>query len=173
MNNIKLLAVASALAFASTGSLANNVDNDITAAGGTNFFGVVHTDSFDFTDTFTFNVAPIIPPLGQFWQADASLVTTNLGSSVHNIDFTSASLNGEPLTLSPTGDFEFGNLSVANFAEGPLVLTVTGFSGADGGEFASYSGTMNISLVPEPETYAMLLAGLGLIGFSVRRRMQG
>lgn len=26
--------------------------------------------------------------------------------------------------------------------------------------------------IPEPETYAMLLAGLGLIGFSVRRRKQ-
>ena len=30
-----------------------------------------------------------------------------------------------------------------------------------------------IMAVPEPETYAMLLAGLGLIGFSARRRMQG
>ncbi|MDP3279668.1 MAG: FxDxF family PEP-CTERM protein, partial [Nitrosomonas sp.] len=27
-----------------------------------------------------------------------------------------------------------------------------------------------IMAVPEPETYAMLLAGLGLIGFSARRR---
>ncbi|MEK7708235.1 MAG: FxDxF family PEP-CTERM protein, partial [Pseudomonadota bacterium] len=46
-------------------------------------------------------------------------------------------------------------------------------SGATGGQFASYAGTMNISPIPEPETYAMLLAGLGLIGFSARRRMQG
>jgi hypothetical protein len=30
-----------------------------------------------------------------------------------------------------------------------------------------------IMAVPEPETYAMLLAGLGLIGFSARRRMNG
>ncbi|WP_292921405.1 PEP-CTERM sorting domain-containing protein [Nitrosomonas sp.] len=30
----------------------------------------------------------------------------------------------------------------------------------------------NISLVPEPETYAMLLAGLGLIGFMARRRKE-
>ena len=28
-----------------------------------------------------------------------------------------------------------------------------------------------IMAVPEPETYAMLLAGLGLIGFSARRRI--
>lgn len=33
-----------------------------------------------------------------------------------------------------------------------------------------FSGSINIAAVPEPETYAMLLAGLGLIGFTARRR---
>lgn len=31
-------------------------------------------------------------------------------------------------------------------------------------------GSFHVSVVPEPETYAMLLAGLGLIGFTARRR---
>lgn len=30
-----------------------------------------------------------------------------------------------------------------------------------------------IAAVPEPETYAMMLAGLGLVGFAARRRRQG
>jgi len=30
----------------------------------------------------------------------------------------------------------------------------------------------NVTAVPEPETYAMLLAGLGLLGFAARRRQQ-
>lgn len=34
----------------------------------------------------------------------------------------------------------------------------------------TYGVEGTISLVPEPETYAMLLAGLGLLGFSARRR---
>ena len=34
------------------------------------------------------------------------------------------------------------------------------------------SANWNVSAVPEPETYAMLLAGLGLMGFMARRRKQ-
>jgi hypothetical protein len=32
--------------------------------------------------------------------------------------------------------------------------------------------TFNVAAIPEPETYAMLLAGLGLLGFFARRRAQ-
>jgi len=35
-----------------------------------------------------------------------------------------------------------------------------------------YLGGMTVSAVPEPETYGMLLAGLGLVGFIARRRKQ-
>jgi hypothetical protein len=38
------------------------------------------------------------------------------------------------------------------------------------GETEKYSLTVVASQVPEPQTYAMLLAGLGLMGFMVRRR---
>lgn len=34
----------------------------------------------------------------------------------------------------------------------------------------SYAGTVSVSAVPEPETFGMLAAGLGLIGFVARRR---
>jgi hypothetical protein len=30
--------------------------------------------------------------------------------------------------------------------------------------------TNNVTPVPEPETYAMMLAGLGMLGFMARRR---
>lgn len=36
----------------------------------------------------------------------------------------------------------------------------------------SFSFTNTVAAVPEPETYAMLLAGLGLIGYFARRRKQ-
>ena len=38
------------------------------------------------------------------------------------------------------------------------------------GDFATFSTSDNLSPVPEPETHAMLLVGLGLIGFAVWNR---
>lgn len=37
----------------------------------------------------------------------------------------------------------------------------------------SHDAQSMTSVVPEPETYAMMLAGLGLLGFSARRRKEG
>jgi hypothetical protein len=37
---------------------------------------------------------------------------------------------------------------------------------------AAFPTDSNVVAVPEPETYAMLLAGLGLLGFAARRRKQ-
>jgi Ice-binding-like/PEP-CTERM motif len=50
------------------------------------------------------------------------------------------------------------NCTANNFSSGRTDFGSTGFSG----------GTL--AAVPEPETYAMLLAGLGLLGFMARRR---
>ena len=46
----------------------------------------------------------------------------------------------------------------------------TGFNSWGPGGDATYGVLGIVSVVPEPETYAMLLAGLGLLGFSARRR---
>ena len=51
---------------------------------------------------------------------------------------------------------------------GNYYLQVTGqVLGAAGGV---YGGSMSVTAVPEPETYAMMLAGLGLVGFIGRRK---
>jgi len=52
------------------------------------------------------------------------------------------------------------------FTTPPFALKVYGF-GANGTSHAWYVPT---SPVPEPETYGMLLAGLGMLGFAARRR---
>lgn len=54
---------------------------------------------------------------------------------------------------------------------GNYTLQVRGTASGLGG--GSYAGTLNLTPVPEVETYAMFLAGLGLMGFISRRRKLG
>jgi hypothetical protein len=84
---------------------------------------------------------------------------------VTNVDFSSANINGLNFTFSSFGNGETG-FTLPGFLTGPLVMTVMGTAGAN----ASYGGTLNVSAVPEPETWAMMLGGLGLMGFMARRR---
>ena len=123
-------------------------------------FGVTHAIEGAFTDTFTFT--PSVP----LSLVDASLLTQGF-QGAQNVDFTSATLNGSSLTLSPSGTFETGALSHTGLA-GPLILTVVGTAGSN----ASYAGTLNVSPVPEPATFGMLLGGLSILGLISRRRKQ-
>ena len=44
--------------------------------------------------------------------------------------------------------------------------------GGDGFYSVSEFQAQGVAAVPEPETYAMMLAGIGLLGFVVRRKKQ-
>lgn len=161
---LRSLLLAAMLA-ASTGTalaedLNQNVAMSTVSAGSyTAHFGADHNFAGAFTDTFTFN--PSVGPS----LANAVIQTLSLMGN-NNINFTGASLNGNALTLSPTGAYEWGMLDPVNVS-GSLVLTVMGNTITPS---ASYSGDINVSAVPEPETYGMLLAGLGLVGWLARRR---
>ena len=75
-----------------------------------------------------------------------------------------ASVNGQAAAISSFGVISFGGLTGASDA--PFVVTLTGTPGSQ----ASYSGELSVTAVPEPETYALLLAGLGVVGFVCARR---
>jgi len=81
------------------------------------------------------------------------------------INFSQVSLySGSALSASSSSNtFNFANLTA-----GTYTIKVSGSvaGGGVGGALAQYQ----VTAVPEPETYAMLLAGLGVMGAIARRR---
>ncbi len=63
--------------------------------------------------------------------------------------------------------FRFEFLNPLNFPGGNPIV-----AGMEGGRTTLSGIATSVSAVPEPETYAMMLAGLGLLGFAARRRKQ-
>lgn len=64
------------------------------------------------------------------------------------------------------------NTSNEEFCAVDYICTISSFSisGAQTAQFHASADFIRVNTVPEPETYAMLLAGLGLIGFMARPR---
>lgn len=103
------------------------------------------------------------------------------------------------ITRQGGGTFSFQNMWLKGWYNTPYTVTVTGLlngvqvgsiSGAVGETWSNYAGnfssidtlristngyflmddvSLNVTAVPEPETYAMLLMGLGLLGGMARR----
>ncbi|WP_267877730.1 FxDxF family PEP-CTERM protein [Duganella guangzhouensis] len=141
-------------------TLVNTSANLWTASiGNTPMLGVF-TDVFTFTNPVTANST-----------AYGTLINTSfMGWS--NVTFTAADLNGIALitNATPWGPMTFNTATLLpSSVTGPLTLTVHGVS--NGG---SYGGDINVLMapVPEPETYAMLIGGLGILAMLRRRRQQ-
>lgn len=79
--------------------------------------------------------------------------------------------------LAPLTQAQIDKLAYADCAPGGMMMAtcMTGTTVAGYGAIGSMSGypvsqEITLAPVPEPETYAMLMAGLGLIGFVARKR---
>lgn len=94
-----------------------------------------------------------------------ALTTLTLMSNADGILF-----NGDDTFVSSSstpGGASIG-LSVSSQAAGNYYINVTGITTAPAGGI--YTGAISVTAVPEPETYAMMLAGLAALGFLARRR---
>lgn len=170
---LKNLLVAGLLAAGASAAFAENITQSVAlvpSAGAPGSFsagwGVTHLRAGTFTDTFTFTGSP------STGQVSSALVTIGFQPNT-NINFTSASINGRSFAIT-SGTTDLATLDLGAFS-GPLTLTVTGTAApslaAGTNIAASYAGVVNVSPVPELQTLAMMLAGLGVVGTVGRRRM--
>lgn len=83
-------------------------------------------------------------------------------SGSQNVDFSFTAAVGEELTFS---SYILNNIALPGTSFAPSAASFTLAESA-----TSFNGRFTVAAVPEPETYAMLLAGLGLLGFVQRRR---
>jgi hypothetical protein len=178
MKNSKSVIAACVLAAASLGSSAvmaadissppqalNLIDNSA-------FFG----DSFTmnhindtFADHFTFTLGSGSLPTNL--DAIVSSVSRTAGTG---LDITGLDLyrSGGALVMSGTmlesGPRDVWTVASDNLASGDYYVQVSGRLVSNTG--GSFGGSLMLAPIPEPETYGMMLAGLGLVGYMARRR---
>ncbi len=145
------LLVASSFASAAVYNLDlinNTVDTKVVGIGTTGSFG----DFFHFTLEDDLIVNQVMDTLGSF-----SFLGYDLYDSAGTALFGSAAVGFD------------GKLRIENLflAAGDYTSYVTGVLDSS---FGGYAFTTSVSPVPEAGTLAMLLGGLGLVGFMARRR---
>lgn len=117
---------------------------------------------------------------GAGWQANPSVVAPGSFTDTFTFQLDNLlSLNAVANQIIPGGFFSLsvGPISsVLNAGHYDYSFTATGVASSQWGVYTvDFSGVAGpvippTGLVPEPETYAMLLAGLGAIGIATRRR---
>jgi hypothetical protein len=145
-----------------------------TVSEPTGIAGTVLGDGVSFSDIFTFTLDSNLGASFDVINVPAMVSNaTSFDGILSAVSLFSAGANGAVgggddslLASSSAPSGESLTLDYNASLSGVSYITVTGISNASGG--AIYAG--EISPIPEPETYAMLLAGLGLMGAVVRRR---
>ena len=169
---LKTMIAAVALATAAVGAHADDVSQTLTFDSTKQSYKASFFESSAFmlgnnvlsggSDVFSFTL-PVSAISGTY-----HVVASFVGVGA-NFDWGLTNLNGvtgSPILSGP--GYDFGEIT-ANTSS-PFVLTIYGTS--VGNDLHLISGRLDATLlpVPEPESYAMLLAGLGLMGTIARRR---
>jgi hypothetical protein len=158
------LAALALLGAACTSSFADTTTSPLDISSGNALFGRNNAMG-NFVDNYTFNLA------------SSSFLTSSVSSSAsgaQDLDFTSIVIQNAASVVVASFSGNFGNdmnefyaLSQVQLAPGSYHLMVSGLNSVSQ---ASYAGTMAVTAVPEPASGALIMGGLGLVGFIIRRR---
>lgn len=159
---LKALMLAAGLVAASLSTTASATPTIVSQSNGFTFYGTFNGSLDEYISLPTFN----------------NLIGTLSGSVIYEpvsnsiaftaFDIVNATTHATVIagSIFSGGYASFGYLVGSSLPQS-YALHVTGTSVSD----AKYSGEVTVtSAVPEPETYGMMLAGLGLMGFVARRR---
>lgn len=177
-----LVSVAVVLAtLAAQPALAATQSLNTLSGGGASFSDLTSTASFSagvrsFSDTLSFTLDADVSSLSF---TVSTIERLGNGNNWGNVNFQSLSISGLSVTSNGTGS-GLTWTSTGPIAAGTYSLTFSG-SGAspNGGSSWASSNSLRydlaytavaVSPVPEPETYALMLAGLGLVAWVSRRR---
>jgi hypothetical protein len=159
-------------AMAQTATVIGNSPQTLTLTNNAGFFGDVlgiNNKGNTFADKFTFSVT------GATGMNLNAIISSISSSASTGLDITGLALYGANNTLvstgkmMQTGSIDVWTLSTNNLTAGNYYLQVSGSMMSAGA--ASFGGAISMAApVPEPETYGMMLGGLGLLGFMARRR---
>lgn len=171
---VKVLSIFAVLCFGIGSASASSLYGPSFSHNGANWDAIFGNNNV----TGTFNdIFPFYLPAGAGGDGGGSVISgfASTGPDVFISKFTFFDITTN--TVIATGTPGAGIFKSISFP-GPLnptdhyALVVKGGLLPAGHGSGSYAGNFHISPIPEPETYAMLLAGLGLLGFMARRRKE-